>query len=565
MPQVFISYSHFDEVQRQRVRVFAERLRNRDVEVLLDQFYIDQHPGGPSEGWPKWYSDQAANAAKVIIIGDSAWFGCYAGKENCGNALCAVYEASVIQQRIIQTECVQNVVRVAFFEQSDLNHIPLDLTGYGRCDLTHGIDQLCAWVKDSQNNDEGHQETKLPDIRFCSTRESVARGEVSVLAIMETLLAVGILFFVPLWTGTPHLVAGACLIAPLSLLRTQDSIQLGLKWYNRHFFSWWMTAVDVLAVMTALYLNYQVRKSIPGLGPLAIALGWGPLVLAVYWPKYFLIRTGSVLHSLVMSPIVALRSIPVNWRKVVMSEDSLVHTEFLPGKGEGPLELFRRNVFSERARRKNSRLPFLAKWAKIGVYTIGFVCLTIVTSAYRWSLKATCLIYLPLVWLANKAQYTPHSSVRNMLHDYLMDDIQRVRRWLAYLAFAALTVKVFIWWHLDTARVWAHTHVPEWALKLAHEWNHYFDLENLPWWQITPALNGIIALGMMVYARRVLNLKDYTPTDTVVLRNWRVLSVVSGTLSVYTIICLLLLTWKTGDWMGALQKLSKILEHKVLP
>ena len=136
---------------------------------------------------------------------------------------------------------------------------------------------------------------------------------------------------------------------------------------------------------------------------------------------------------------------------------------------------------------------------------------------------------------------------------------------MTIIAVSALTTKVFIWWHLDAVREWAHEQMPVWALKIMHDWHHDLDPQHVPWWQITPALNGMIALGMMVYGRRVLNLNDYTPSDAVVLRNWRIMNLGSGLLSIYTIACLLLLTWKTGDLLGTLHKLWPMLDHKVLP
>jgi len=187
------------------------------------------------------------------------------------------------------------------------------------------------------------------------------------------------------------------------------------------------------------------------------------------------------------------------------------------------------------------------------------------TLSYRWSLKATCLIYLPLVWIANKAQYSPRTSVKAMLHDYLVDDIQRVRRWLTVLSVSALTVKIMVWWHLDAVRSWAHEHLPVWVLKVVHDWRHYLDPQHVPWWQITPAINGMLAVGLFIYARRLLNLKDHVPADAVVLRNWRIVNVLSAALSVYTIVCVLLLTWKAGDLMGTLHKLWQMFDHRVLP
>ena len=35
MPEVFISYRQLDEAQRQRVRAFAERLRNCGIKIIL--------------------------------------------------------------------------------------------------------------------------------------------------------------------------------------------------------------------------------------------------------------------------------------------------------------------------------------------------------------------------------------------------------------------------------------------------------------------------------------------------------------------------------------------------
>ena len=44
MSQVFISYRQTDDVQRQRVRDFAERLQSCDIDVLLDQFVLGGKP-----------------------------------------------------------------------------------------------------------------------------------------------------------------------------------------------------------------------------------------------------------------------------------------------------------------------------------------------------------------------------------------------------------------------------------------------------------------------------------------------------------------------------------------
>jgi SEFIR domain. len=65
MSEVFISYRQTSTKHKQRVRDFAERLRDVGLNVILDQFVA----GGPNEGWPKWSSDNALNAQFVLIIG----------------------------------------------------------------------------------------------------------------------------------------------------------------------------------------------------------------------------------------------------------------------------------------------------------------------------------------------------------------------------------------------------------------------------------------------------------------------------------------------------------------
>jgi len=79
MSQVFISYRQTDDAQKQRVRAFAERLRDAGIDVILDQFSRDEKAGGPNEGWPKWSSDNALNAQFVLIIGTQDWFECFEG------------------------------------------------------------------------------------------------------------------------------------------------------------------------------------------------------------------------------------------------------------------------------------------------------------------------------------------------------------------------------------------------------------------------------------------------------------------------------------------------------
>lgn len=130
MPEVFISYRQTNDAQRVRVREFAERLRGCGIGVVLDQFYLDAHPAGPPEGWPKWSSDQAISAKQVIVIGSEAWFQCFDGTQPPGTGLGAACEAHELRQRNYEAAGVNEHIRVVVFDAADAARISFHLKCY---------------------------------------------------------------------------------------------------------------------------------------------------------------------------------------------------------------------------------------------------------------------------------------------------------------------------------------------------------------------------------------------------------------------------------------------------
>lgn len=146
MPAVFITYRQLDATQKQRVRRFAERLRSYDVDVVLDQFFQEENPGGSGDTWAKWSSDQAINAVRILIIASDAWFRCYDGKEKPGTGLGAACEARVIRQRIYDQAGVNRFVRVAFFDESDVSQISFEVKGYHRFHAERDLADIIKWL-----------------------------------------------------------------------------------------------------------------------------------------------------------------------------------------------------------------------------------------------------------------------------------------------------------------------------------------------------------------------------------------------------------------------------------
>ncbi len=96
-------------------------------------------------------------------------------------------------------------------------------------------------------------------MRFHSTLESVEAGEVSVLAVLETVLAVSVALYVAFrFDYTMHIAFGA-IVAPFLMLRTTRSTLLGVRSLDR-------IATRGSEIILAAQTNRVVRSLPPGDG-----------------------------------------------------------------------------------------------------------------------------------------------------------------------------------------------------------------------------------------------------------------------------------------------------------
>ncbi len=128
------------------MRTFAERVRGCGVEVVLDQFFKDAHPGGPDEGWPKWSREQAKASPRVLVIGNTPWFRCFEGTEDPGVGLGAACEAHNLYQRFYDRSQKNDFMRVVYFDAADLSNMPLDLKGFDRFHTEDHFNEIIAWL-----------------------------------------------------------------------------------------------------------------------------------------------------------------------------------------------------------------------------------------------------------------------------------------------------------------------------------------------------------------------------------------------------------------------------------
>lgn len=144
--KVFISYRQTHDGQRQRVREFALKLQGCGIEIILDQLYLDAHPGGPPEGWDKWSSDQALNTDIVIIIGTKEWFQCFEKTQPHGTGLGAACEADDLRHRIYKANGIIENIRVVLFEEADAGHISAKLERYHRFNAERDFNNIVRWL-----------------------------------------------------------------------------------------------------------------------------------------------------------------------------------------------------------------------------------------------------------------------------------------------------------------------------------------------------------------------------------------------------------------------------------
>jgi hypothetical protein len=146
--QVFISYRHESSEHSRAVRRFGELLRQASVPVLLDQFYLEDHPGGPDDGWPKWCEDCANQSACVLIVASKGWFAAYDKTEPSGQGLGAATEADLFRQDIWNNKGHNERIRLTFLHSMANDSVPVRLQAWHqfRPFDSAGPDELIRWL-----------------------------------------------------------------------------------------------------------------------------------------------------------------------------------------------------------------------------------------------------------------------------------------------------------------------------------------------------------------------------------------------------------------------------------
>ena len=145
MPRIFISYSHSDDGQEGRVRNLAADLRQRGLEVVIDQ---DALPGGPNEGWDLWAERQFRAATHILVACTKTYCRRFDGDEKAPMGRGTFWEAGFIRDYLYGAWDDNKKVRAILFSEADYKHIPVVLKRYHRYPLhtNEGHRELVGWL-----------------------------------------------------------------------------------------------------------------------------------------------------------------------------------------------------------------------------------------------------------------------------------------------------------------------------------------------------------------------------------------------------------------------------------
>ncbi len=337
-------------------------------------------------------------------------------------------------------------------------------------------------------------------MRLVSNKESVARGEVSILAIVETLLSIALVFYLSAHFNTLRWLAVVMCVSPLLLLRTTESTLLGINW----FVAW------------SGYVRRRVQRTYDNVGWFDFVANIAIFILGTAI-AILGIRILATAYALVRTPITVLQAIPRNWARTTLSLDSFVPPELIPDHPRANLGL----VFEGFKQRKGTRF-----------ISVLLLPLFLPALLYRWSLKSTSIIYAPLVFVAHST-FSEGADLRMKLELIKRGDLSRIRVWYGVIAIAAFLAKLMLMMHLPGFADWWNGHPVSRFLAL------YVVPAEIPKWQLAELANSALAIGSMLFARRaLLGYELQSPWPELPVK--RLLGFASGlrwVLALYAILC----------------------------
>jgi hypothetical protein len=247
---------------------------------------------------------------------------------------------------------------------------------------------------------------------------TTSHGVFSVLAAAEVLFAVAAYWGFAIWAHTQvHLLLGV-LVTPLLLLRSEKSVQLGIRWFR--YFDFTSEVPGSISWGDRLYYKTYSYYSVTRFAFLRVLVGLALMLIPLLFIMAGLI---SALFIRMVATVCYLwpgiKSLSDNWWRTLFATDFFSRPELIPGHSESTsfLHLDQLTLVSKRfigleygIDSKNRRptaiitTALMVLFFVLGLATLWFFALA-PSYIYRMSIKSTAWIHWPLAYIARPLRY----------------------------------------------------------------------------------------------------------------------------------------------------------------
>lgn len=265
-----------------------------------------------------------------------------------------------------------------------------------------------------------------------------------------------------------------------------------------------------------------------------------------------LCKLSATIRTAFESPIHSFRSIPTNWFRVVFCVDTHHPPELLPGLEQIKHEFrFGKWIYDYIFNLLNKNKEKAAMESLLFVFLTPFLFLPAL--AYRWSLKSSSIIWLPLIWVIGWKRENDADA-----NGKLQSELKWMCRsaWSMIVMLYSLAV-IFLLTLLPLVLKEQFTHLketinPNAINPMLGKLMDYFIATRIEPWHVSRFFAAVLSLVLFFYAERLLIQREHKPNAGLgsVQPLFRAIKLVRVPLSLFTIACGVWLLASTIDWAG---------------
>lgn len=447
-------------------------------------------------------------------------------------------------------------------------------------------------------------------MRFHSSVKSSISMEVSFLAVLESVSSIVLMLWVFLEYNVIIHIIIAISLAPFLLLKNDNSISDGFKvfsflineldssaGFSKESKIWAVIGTTIfstlVAFLLAIFVSEEIVYHLSGWFLITlfglIVVCWVaaftgekrgkfiflilrflseiifyPYVVASSILGFFIfgLAFGSVfsktyvtLKTLIINPISCIREIPRNWFNIVFCVDVFYPPELLPGiensKYDKTISEFKfKKMIKNYIGVISEEIEWINKMWMI-MYLISAIVVFVPSVIYRWSLKSSSIIWMPLIWIVGKNDCTSDEANKRLQSDL---KLLRYSAWGKITAFYSSIVIVFMTIiplvFKERIKLELNNHGGLYHQEVVRNFFDYFLSFQMHSWHWSRLIVSLITLLIFFYADRLLLKRKEFPEFGVntVPFILRAIEIIRVPLSLFTIGCGVHLFYTSIDW-----------------